>query len=202
VSPGYFHGWSGPALFWIDLYRHTDNADYLHLAHQAIQIDLARCIVTKNDTLEADEGWRTLPYLGNGGLGIGMAIGEYLRHEEDPDFLVADEQIFRSALYEQYAMPILTYGSAGIMLYLIHRRSYAPSEELEHGMAHHLEMLRYHAVSYEGHAAFRGNQQLRLSMDLATGSAGVLLAAASLAQHKLLLPLVPMYTDVTSLERR
>lgn len=202
VKPGYFHGWSGPALFWIDLYRHTDNADYLSRAYEAIQIDLARCIVTKNDTLEADEGWRTLPYLGTGGLGIGMAIGEYLRHEQDPDFLVADNQIFRSALYEQYAQPILTYGSAGMMLYLIHRRSYAPSKELEYGMAHHLEMLRYHAVSYKGHAAFRGDQQLRLSMDLATGSAGVLLALTSLAQHKLLLPLIPVYTAVTSLERR
>lgn len=202
VKPGYFYGWSGPALFWINLYRHTDNADYLSRAHQAIEADLARCTVTKNDTLEADEGWRVLPYLGTGGLGVGMAIGEYLHHEQDPDFLVADEQIFRSALYEQYGQPILTYGTAGMILYLIHRRSYAPSEELEHGITHHLEMLRYHAVSYKGHAAFRGDQQLRLSMDLATGSAGILLALTSLAQDKLLLPLIPVYTDSHILERR
>ena len=202
VRPGYFYGWSGPALFWIDLYRHTDNTDYLSCAYEAIQIDLARCTVTEDGTLEADEGWRVLPYLGIGGLGVGMAIGEYLRHEEDSDLLVADEQIFSSALYEQCVQPILTYGSAGMMLYLIHRRSYAPSEELEKGMAHHLEMLRYHTVSYKGHAAFRGNQQLRLSMDLATGSAGVLLTVTSLAQDKLLLPLVPMYTDTHILERR
>lgn len=202
VNPGYFYGWSGPALFWIDLYRHTGNADYLSRARQAIQADLARCTVTRNDTLEADEGWRVLPYLGRGGLGVGMAIGEYLRHEQDPDFLVADEQIFRSALYEQYGQPILTYGSAGMMHYLIHRRSYAPSEKLEHGITHHLETLRYHAVSYEGHAAFRGDQQLRLSMDLATGSAGVLLALTSLTQNKLLLPIIPVTTNSHILERR
>jgi hypothetical protein len=31
-------------------------------------------------------------------------------------------------------------------------------------------------MSYRGHLAFPGNQLLRLSMDLATGTAGVLLA--------------------------
>ncbi len=43
-------------------------------------------------------------------------------------------------------------------------------------VAGHVSRLAWHAMTYEGHLAFPGDQLLRLSMDLATGSAGVLLA--------------------------
>jgi hypothetical protein len=36
--------------------------------------------------------------------------------------------------------------------------------------------LNWHAVSYRGHMTFPGDQLLRLSMDLGSGTAGVLLA--------------------------
>ncbi len=37
----------------------------------------------------------------------------------------------------------------------------------------------WHAMSYRGHLAFPGEQMMRLSMDLSTGTAGCLLAVAS-----------------------
>ena len=43
-------------------------------------------------------------------------------------------------------------------------------------MAAQIRRLAWHALSYEGHLAFPGDRLLRLSMDLATGTAGVLLA--------------------------
>src|SRR5260370_36550487 len=39
----------------------------------------------------------------------------------------------------------------------------------------HLRRLALHAVPWRGHVGFPGDQGLRLSMDLATGSAGILL---------------------------
>ena len=39
--------------------------------------------------------------------------------------------------------------------------------------------MAWHAVPHEGHTAFVGDQLARLSMDLATGSAGVLLALSA-----------------------
>jgi hypothetical protein len=42
----------------------------------------------------------------------------------------------------------------------------------------------WHALPYGGGLAFPGNQVLRLSMDLATGSAGVLLALAAALQEQ------------------
>jgi hypothetical protein len=43
-------------------------------------------------------------------------------------------------------------------------------------VATHIRRLAWHALPYGGGLAFTGDQLLRLSMDLATGSAGVLLA--------------------------
>ena len=49
--------------------------------------------------------------------------------------------------------------------------------------------LAWHAVRYQGNLAFPGDMLLRLSMDLGTGTAGVLLAlAAALAPEGAAMP--------------
>jgi hypothetical protein len=63
-----------------------------------------------------------------------------------------------------------------MILYLSHRRSAGPVSE---AVADQIRRLRWHAIAHEGHLAFPGDQLLRLSMDLATGTAGVLLALAA-----------------------
>ncbi len=55
--------------------------------------------------------------------------------------------------------------------------------------AAHVRRLAWHAVRYRGGLAFPGDMLLRLSMDLATGTAGVLLAvAAAMAPRSACLP--------------
>ena len=53
----------------------------------------------------------------------------------------------------------------------------------------HVDRLAWHAVRYGGGLAFPGDMLLRLSMDLGTGTAGVLLGtAAALAAQGAVLP--------------
>ncbi len=49
---------------------------------------------------------------------------------------------------------------------------------------HHAARLAWHAVPYAGHVAFAGDQLSRLSMDLGTGAAGVLLALAAMSSER------------------
>ncbi|MFI6505673.1 class III lanthionine synthetase LanKC [Nonomuraea typhae] len=188
LKPGYFHGLAGIALAWIEVYRRTGDRQFLAMARAAITRDLERCIETHTGTLEADDKWRTLPYLAHGALGIGMAIRELAEFTPDDELEETEEKILLSAYYDQFGMPILTYGLAGILVYLQHRSLFAPSAGIEEAAHHHLKMLNYHAVSYQGEVAYRGNQSLRLSMDLATGSAGVLLALTGMERGMVLLP--------------
>jgi hypothetical protein len=72
-----------------------------------------------------------------------------------------------------YILPGLFSGRAGILLYLAGR---SPSPATDPPVARQVRGLSWHALPYADGLAFPGIGLLRLSMDLATGTAGVLLA--------------------------
>ncbi len=171
---GLLNGSSGPALMFLRLYEQRDDDGLLDLAATAIRQDLRRC-VRRGDGLEVNEGTRTLPYLADGSAGIGFAIDDYLAQRDDERFADAGPRIRAAASSGFYALPDLLTGRAGMILYL--SRGLAPGQGADDPVvAAHVRRLNWHALSYEGHLAFPGEQLVRLSMDLATGTAGVLLA--------------------------
>jgi hypothetical protein len=113
-----------------------------------------------------------MPYLADGSVGIGVILERYLRHRADEEFGAALRAIRRTANARFYIEPGLFDGRAGMILFL------ATSGEEEH-VATHIRRLSWHAMSYGGGLAFPGAELMRLSMDLATGTAGVLLAVGA-----------------------
>lgn len=175
---GLIRGSSGPALLFIRTYERTGDPGFLDLAATALRQDLKRCLLREDGGLEVNEGWRTMPYVADGSAGIGMALDEYLVHREDGQFLEALGPIGKAARAQFYIEPGLLYGRAGMILFL--GRRHAPGTAWrDPAVAQHIRRLGWHGLSYHGHLAFPGDQLLRLSMDLATGTAGVLLALGS-----------------------
>lgn len=193
---GLLRGWSGPALLFLRTYDDTGDTRFLELAASALRQDLRRCVVRDNGALEVNEGWRTMPYLDAGSVGIGMVLDEYLAHRSDERFTEARRQIDRAAQSALYIQPGLFSGRAGILLYLA-QRSAAPARDPR--VAEQVRNLSWHALPYGGGLAFPGTGLLRLSMDLATGGAGVLLAlGAVLHDEPVHLPLLtPARTPTT-----
>lgn len=175
-SAGLMRGLAGPASFMLQRYDDTGDTGYLDLAATALRNDLRRCVVRDNGSLEVDEGWRTMPYLDVGSIGIGMVIDAYLARRYDDEFAVASSRIERAARSKLYVLPGLFSGRAGILLYLA-SRSTSPSTDP--AVVEQLRGLGWHALPYGDGIAFPGTALLRLSMDLATGTAGVLLAAGT-----------------------
>lgn len=173
---GLLHGWCAAAILFARLHELTGDGDFVSLATRAIEADLARCTTTKNATLEFDEGWRTLPYLGVGSLGIGLAILELQRVTDTQVYSEPLSGIDAAATYHQCAQASLAHGLAGFLIYLKRRVGHRPSPELEDVIASHLQSLRLHAVADDTGVFFRGNQNLRLSSDYLTGASGVLAA--------------------------
>src|SRR5205085_8769341 len=99
--------------------------------------------------------------------------------------------IRRAAEAEFYIEPGLFYGRAGMLLYL--SREHPPGAAAQDpDVGGHVRRLRWHALTFQGHLAFPGEQLMRLSMDLATGTAGVLLAlGAALHAKPVQLPFLP-----------
>ncbi|WP_432958679.1 class III lanthionine synthetase LanKC [Micromonospora haikouensis] len=175
---GLLRGRTGAALLLVRMHELTGDPALLEHAATALRQDLRRCVVRPNGALEVNEGWRTMPYLGQGGVGIGLVLDQYLRHRADERFAEASAGARRAARSPFYAQSGLFAGRAGIIAYLATLGDADSRRELDA----QLRRLGWHALPYGGGTAFPGEQLLRLSMDLGTGAAGVLLALAC-ARH-------------------
>ncbi|MDG4865958.1 lantipeptide synthetase, partial [Streptomyces sp. T-3] len=186
---GLLRGASGTALCFLRLYESTGRTELLDRAAEALRRDLARCVYDRNGALVVDEGKRTMPYLGAGSAGVGMVLDDFLAHRHDEEFVKARDAIRPAARLRYYAQPGLFNGRAGMVLHLT--RTGAPRTDV----ADQIAALDWYAVPYDGHLAFPGNQMMRLSMDLATGTAGCLLAlGAALGDRPAQLPFLPPLT--------
>ena len=193
---GLLRGASGKALLFIRLYERTGNPGYLEAAERAIAADLAQCVTDRHGALQVnDNGWRTLPYLGGGSAGIGMVIDQFTAHRGNEAFADAARGIRLAANSGLYAQAGLFHGRAGLIACLASARNAGLAgddsgrEAAAHAIGTHIDRLAWHAVRYGGGLAFPGDMLLRLSMDLGTGTAGVLLGtAAALAPHGAVLP--------------
>jgi hypothetical protein len=193
---GLIRGWAGAALLFLRVYDDTDDQVWLDRAHEALRRDLARCVVRDTGVLEVNEGWRTMPYLDVGSIGIGVVLDRYLDRlagRADEQFATASRGIEKAAQLPMYILPNLFSGRAGILLYLAGR---SPDPLTDPAVARQVRNLAWHALPYGDGMAFPGTGLLRLSMDLATGTAGVLLAlGAALHDEPVRAPLLPARGD-------
>ncbi|OKJ63050.1 serine/threonine protein kinase [Streptomyces sp. CB02009] len=188
---GLLYGSAGRALLFIRLYERTRDTALLDLAAEALHDDLSRCVRGASGTLQVDEGWRTMPYLGAGSVGIGMVIDDYLLHRRDDALDRARREIVQAAQATFYAQPGLFRGVAGMVLHLARTNVGGPGTT-PGDVRRQVGCLSWHAMSYQGRLAFPGEQMMRLSMDLSTGTAGVLLALSSaLGDRPAHLPFLP-----------
>jgi hypothetical protein len=182
-AAGLLRGASGQGLLFVRLYERTADPAYLDAAEAAIAADLDRCVTDRRGSLQVDEGWRVMPYVGAGSVGIGMVIDRFLAHRPTAAFAEAAAQIRIVAQSAYYAQAGLFSGRAGMILYL------AGHDRRDQHVVAQVRRLAWHAVRYEGGLAFPGDMLFRLSMDLGTGTAGVLLAlAAALAPEGAAMP--------------
>jgi hypothetical protein len=190
-AAGLMRGASGQALLFLRLYERCHDPAYLDAAEAAIDADLDRCVTDHKGSLQVDDGWRTLPYLGGGSAGIGMVIDRFLPHRPSAPLAESAAAIRIGAQSAYFAQSGLFNGRAGMVLCL------AGHLKTDGYACAHIRRLAWHAVRYEGGLAFPGDMLFRLSMDLGTGTAGVLLAvAAALAPRGAALPFLGPPVDL------
>lgn len=175
---GLMYGSSGPALLFLHAYEQSGDPGLLDLAATALRQDLRRCVRDEDGTMQVSQGWRTLPYLDEGSVGIALVLARHLAHREDDAFAAALDdlqQVIRARYFVQSGL----FTGRGGMIACAGMRSRAAPSSTEPAGAETAELIRWlswHALPYGGDLAFPGDQLLRLSMDFATGTAGVLFA--------------------------
>ncbi|MER5355662.1 class III lanthionine synthetase LanKC [Kitasatospora sp. NPDC002551] len=173
---GLLAGASGAALALLRLHEHTGDRTLLDQAETLLELDLDRCVTVADGTLQVVDRRRVLPYIETGSAGIGLALAGLLAHRPDSALAGRQTLIRKAAEPEFVIQPGLFNGRAGLLGYLALTGTADAGERTAALLDRHRALLALHQVPYHGHLAFPGDQLLRLSTDLATGSAGVLLA--------------------------
>ncbi|WP_410638091.1 class III lanthionine synthetase LanKC [Amycolatopsis sp. lyj-346] len=187
---GLLTGWAGPALLFIRLFERTGEPAWLSFADQALCRDLEECVEADDGSLQVRDGAaRTLPYVGVGSAGILLVAEQLARHLPDTESGDSLPALREACLGEFAVQPGLLDGRCGLAVALA-----ANPEAAQAGRAaaidRHLAWLAWYAVPHKGGLAFPGSRLLRLSMDVKTGGAGILLSLASLLDGKEVLPFV------------
>ncbi|MFJ4674688.1 class III lanthionine synthetase LanKC [Kitasatospora sp. NPDC088783] len=186
AGAGLLTGPSGIAAFFLHLHQDSGDPAHLDLAARALRADLAQCRTSEEGAVNLLDGTRLLPYLGNGSAGVGLALGHYLRHRPDEEeFALALDGVLLAARARLVIFGGLFHGRAGLLALLAAHPDRPGAAER---IARQRRLLAWHAVPYRGGTAIAGDQLHRLSMDLATGTAGVLLAVHAAAGAPLDLP--------------
>ncbi|WP_157248124.1 class III lanthionine synthetase LanKC [Nonomuraea typhae] len=169
---GLQHGLTGVAHYFLRLHAETGRELHLDRALLALRRAVERGRVLPDGGFQLLEENRYHAYLGTGSSGLAVVLAQYLAVREEPGFaeVVAGARTSCRAPFVRH--PFLFMGRAGTIAAL-HYLGLAEDRPVIHD---HVRRLAWHALSYQGHLAFPGNQLLRLSMDLATGTAGVLAA--------------------------
>ncbi|MFJ9769891.1 class III lanthionine synthetase LanKC [Kitasatospora sp. NPDC101157] len=172
--PGLLRGWSGPAVLFARCARFTGDAAWAEAAESAVRCDLRHGRMV-GDMLQTHSSGRLLPYLAEGSGGVALAALALPAVQAEAlgvDRLL--EAVARAGAVRVVVQGGLFNGRAGLayVLSCIARR--VPGWQAE--VTEQLRLLEMHLAPYEDGHVLHGDQLVRLSTDLATGSAGALLA--------------------------
>jgi hypothetical protein len=171
-GPGLFGGPSGPGLFFVRLYEATGEVGLLARAETALRGELSGWGWDPAEPTLPD-GLARSPYLGGGG-GTALVLRALLAHRAAPDLAGGYELLREACLVPFTPEAGLLHGRAGVMTVV------AGLDGPRSIVERHAEDLRVHSVLVQGQPIPTGRYSLRASCDVATGSAGVLLALGSL----------------------
>ncbi|GGY11127.1 class III lanthionine synthetase LanKC [Streptomyces hiroshimensis] len=175
--PGLMHGWSGPAVLFARCAEVTGDLQWAAAAERAVRCDLAHARDV-DGMLQMHSSSRLLPYLAEGSAGVAMAALALPPPQAaalGADGIVAGAA--RAGAVEVVLQGGLFSGRSGLAYLLSHALSRTGRWQAE--LDSHLRALTLHLAPYEDAHVLHGDQLVRLSADLATGSAGALIALAA-----------------------
>lgn len=177
---GLMNGWSGVALFYLALYKRNDNnKKWLHLAKQAIDKDLNLGEFNKEGVFHLNDKYRLMPYIDGGSSGLAFPLIElnhiykkniYIKELKGIKHIMKSKCFFNCGLFR---------GTAGII------ESYRSIAKYENKNINTsiIDKLQNHLIFSKKEIYVPGDNCLRLSNDIFSGSLGILLIIQSLKSN-------------------
>ncbi|MGW9738399.1 class III lanthionine synthetase [Micrococcus sp. 140720015-1] len=173
-TPGLLHGRAGMALMALH-WSQAPHDGFAHAARDLLSLDVDGCVDLGPRGLFPREGRIFYPYLGNGSAGL--AVVAHLLAGHAPNLALptrTTDGLARAITPAMVLEPGLIRGRAGLL-------AAAHTLGLDEGTMTHLGELPVHLVDVPSGRGIPSIGGLRLAHDLATGTAGLGLALAALA---------------------
>lgn len=87
IPIGFLDGWAGAAFFLGKLFSVTYDKTSIQLAEKMFEKDYEKCAKDKSGILHVDDGFRLLPYLAGGSVGIAIVAKELNKITNNPKYL-------------------------------------------------------------------------------------------------------------------
>ncbi|KIF67051.1 hypothetical protein HY68_35385 [Streptomyces sp. AcH 505] len=178
-ATGLWHGRTGVALMLQQLAAVTGDKSYLDQGLPLLHAELDR----ECDPTAAHMSFpvsttdvRRMPYLYCGSAGVLHVATRYLRDTDDERLAGATPRLLKALTTNYTGMSGLCQGLSGLALTLAEHAELTGSQESRRLAIDAAAGLFAHAVPHPTGVRFLGDQMLRMSADLWSGSAGVLLA--------------------------
>jgi serine/threonine protein kinase len=182
---GYAHGGSGISLFLLYLYRDTQDPRYLQYACRGMDFEIS-CAVTRNGSLAwgREQGDPiTFPYWRFGSAGVGSALIRFYEILKKDNYRDLAARAARYGSTKYAVLPGQFYGLSGIGELLLDLYSVTGDRTYLDDAHQVARKILLYEISTNGGVAFPGEELLRISNDLGTGSAGVGLFLSRLLKH-------------------
>ena len=180
AAAGLVDGWSGVAVFLTALAEATGDHRYLDQAQRCLARDLLVCSAGPDGALLVEERGVLYPYLAHGSAGIAVAGARLARAGRDALTASQVEGLVRALSPTIVIEPGVFDGRAGLMIALdqLQRAGVADTRA---PIDMHARALDWHGVAYRDGVGVLGRGLSRVSMDYATGAAGVAAVLSSVA---------------------
>jgi len=175
---GLLSGYSGVAFVLAQEYQRRPVSDLLKCSTNVLQKEIQNGVYNSDGSFHLAEGTKKLPYLNRGSAGVGVAISEILKSQQDAELKKLSDCIQLCFKIPFVLQPGLFEGRAGLL-------HVATLMDAAFDSGAQVNRLNIHLVQTKGHAAILGRGITRISDDLGCGSAGVLLALAGLRRPSL-----------------
>ncbi|GAA0133983.1 class III lanthionine synthetase LanKC [Paenibacillus sp. YSY-4.3] len=172
---GLIDGWSGVSLFFTAMYAITRNTTFYVVAQELVELDLKNTHIDEDlHVLQIMNDRKLLiPYLSGGSIGIGVAIW-YLNHVSGQKHYQDELKLIVNLNHIRCTFTGGLFDGAGGFL-LIPPLLDDTYEMIETHKKRAVDRLNLFLISKENYYLFPGNFCYRLSDDLYSGSAGIVL---------------------------
>jgi serine/threonine protein kinase len=172
---GYAHGASGIALFLLYLHKATEESRYLECAQLALEYEIARSIEREGGLTwgRGPDDKITFPYWRFGSSGVGSVLIRFhdALHIERYRELAAKAALYSIGKYGLF--PGQFFGLSGVGEFFIDMYNFTGDPAYIDEAKQIIKRILLYRIDTEIGTAFPGDDLLRISNDLGTGSAGV-----------------------------